>query len=63
MRTIEVIVTPKGETRIETKGFAGSACREASKSLESALGARTDETLTAEFHQVEQPSQQNRLGA
>lgn len=49
-RTIEIIISPRGETRVETKGFAGSECREASRFLESALGKATTETLTAEFH-------------
>lgn len=31
MKTIEVIVSPNGQTKLETKGFAGSQCREASK--------------------------------
>ena len=50
MRTIEVVISPQGETKIETKGFAGSECREASRFLESALGKATSESLTAEFH-------------
>ncbi len=50
-RTIEVIVSPKGETRIETRGFAGSSCQEASRFLEQALGTRAAEQLTAEFYQ------------
>ena len=49
IRTIEVIVSPTGETRIETKGFAGAACQEASRFLESALGAKASERLTAEY--------------
>ena len=51
MRTIEIIVSPKGETSVQTKGFAGSSCREASKFIEQALGQHTSEQLTAEFHQ------------
>lgn len=51
MRTIEIIVSPKGETSVQTKGFVGSTCREASKFIEQALGQRTSEQLTAEFHQ------------
>ena len=50
-KIIEITVSPKGETKIETRGFAGSECREASAFLEKALGARTGERLTAEFHQ------------
>ena len=49
-RTIEIIVSPKGDTRVETKGFAGSACRDASRFLEEALGKRSNERLTGEFY-------------
>lgn len=56
---IEVIVSPDGQTRLETKGFAGRACREASRFLEQALGLATNEQLTAEFH-VQRP-QANQL--
>ena len=52
MKTIEIIVSPTGETRVETKGFTGSECRDASKLIEQALGARQSERLTAEFHQT-----------
>lgn len=61
-KLIEIIVSPTGETKVETKGFSGAECREASKLIENALGQRTDEQLTAEFHQssvVRQESQQN----
>ena len=33
-QTIEVIVSPTGETKIETKGFIGSSCRDASRFIE-----------------------------
>lgn len=49
-RIIEVVVSTTGETRIETKGFTGEACREASRFIETALGQRESETLTSEFH-------------
>ena len=48
---IEVIVSPTGQTRVQTKGFSGASCREASKSLEEALGHSIHEQLTAEFYQ------------
>ena len=50
MKTIEITVSPKGETQVETNGFTDSGCREASKFLESALGKATGETLKPEFH-------------
>ena len=58
MKTIEIIVNPKGETAVTTKGFAGSSCRDASKFIEQALGQQTSETLTAEFHQTAAVDQQ-----
>jgi hypothetical protein len=51
MTSIEIIVSPSGETRIETKGFTGAARKDASRSLEQALGAVQCERLTTEFHQ------------
>lgn len=51
MKTIEIIVSPKAETTVQTRGFAGASCRDASKFVEEALGQRTGETLTGEFHQ------------
>lgn len=51
MKRIEIIVAPDGKTRVETKGFAGAECRQASEAVEQALGTRTGERLTAEFHQ------------
>ena len=46
---IEVIISPTGETQVQTNGFTGSSCRDASRFLEEALGARTGEQLTSEF--------------
>ena len=50
---IEVVISPQGEIRVETKGFTGSSCRQASQFLEQALGAAASEKLTAEFYQQE----------
>jgi hypothetical protein len=51
-KIIEVLVSPGGQTTVQTKGFAGEACRHASKALEQALGMVEREQLTAEFHQA-----------
>ena len=58
MKTIEITVSPQGQTKVETKGFSGSECREASRFLEQALGRSAGETLTAEFHQDQSVDQQ-----
>ena len=57
-KIIEIIVSPKGEATVTTKGFAGSSCQAASKFVEQALGQRTEERLTAEFHQQHQARQE-----
>jgi hypothetical protein len=57
VKTIEITVDPKGQTRVETRGFTGGECREASRFLEQALGARAGEQLTAEFHQAQATEQ------
>jgi len=57
-KTIEIIVSPNGETTVTTKGFAGSSCREASKFIEQALGQRTGERLTSEFYASQSVAQQ-----
>jgi hypothetical protein len=62
-KTIELTVDAKGEVVVETKGFTGSSCKDASRFLEQALGVPTAERLTAEFHQaadqrIEQQQQQ-----
>ena len=56
MKTIEIIISPKGETTLQTRGFAGTSCRDASKFIEQALGQQTGERLTTEFHQAETAS-------
>ena len=61
MKTIEITISPKGETKVETKGFIGGECREASRFIEQALGQRTGETLTAEYHQGQQTAHELKL--
>ena len=63
MKTIEITVSPAGQTSVETKGFSGSECRQASEFLEKALGQRTNEQLTGEFYAQESQSQRLKEGA
>jgi Protein of unknown function (DUF2997) len=60
LKTIEITVDSKGQSKVETKGFSGGECREASRFVEQALGTRSAETLTAEFHQGQQAGQELR---
>lgn len=56
-QTIEVVISSQGETKIETKGFAGSTCQQASQFLEQALGAKLADKPTAEFYQAQREEQ------
>ena len=53
MKKIILKANPKtGEIKIETKGFSGPECIEASKFLEKALGKVIEEKKTAEYYKV-----------
>ena len=56
-KIIEIVVSPSGESKLETRGFAAGECREASRSLIEALGMKQQEQLTAEFHVAVENSQ------
>lgn len=51
-RIIEVVVSPNGATTVQTKGFEGATCVDASRFLEQALGAVTHDRKTNEFYEV-----------
>ena len=48
---IQIIIDPQGEIRLETKGFAGASCKDASKALEQALGLVQSDKPTRELYQ------------
>jgi hypothetical protein len=58
VKIIEITIGPAGESKVQTRGFAGGECREASRFIEQALGRRTAETLTSEFYQSQQNAQE-----
>lgn len=58
MRVIEVVVSPTGETTVQTRGYAGSACLQASRFLEQALGVASQDQKTGEFYQASEVQQQ-----
>jgi hypothetical protein len=49
-RIIEIVVSPTGETTVQTKGYTGSDCFQASKFIEEALGVKTADRPTSEFY-------------
>jgi len=58
-QTIEIIVTPSGQTSLQTLGFTGASCQQASRFLEEALGQKTSDRRTAEFYQTTSSEQQH----
>jgi hypothetical protein len=52
-KTIEITVTPTGETKVQTKGFIGRTCKLASAFLEKALGLVTSDKNTASTEENE----------
>ncbi len=60
MKTIEITVSPQGEIRLETKGFAGASCQDASRFIENALGEMLSHQPTAERYQVSAGQTQDR---
>jgi len=60
MKSIEIIISPTGATTVQTKGFAGAGCREATRLIEQALGQVQSDRPTAEFYDVVQQDQKAR---
>lgn len=50
-KTIEITVGPTGQTTVQTKGFTGASCQDASRFLLQTLGVPQSAERTAEFYQ------------
>jgi len=50
-RTIEIIVSPAGEIKIDAVGFKGADCEAATRFLEEALGVVGKKVKKPEYHQ------------
>lgn len=48
---IELVFTPDGQVRLETRGLKGKTCLDETEALEKALGKVESRTRTAEFYQ------------
>jgi hypothetical protein len=53
MRIIEVTVSPRGETTIQTRGYSGGDCLQSSKFLEQALGTSIADRKSAEYYNTQ----------
>ncbi len=54
---IEVNISPTGEITVQTKGYAGADCRQASRFLEEGLGVTIQDRTTSEFYAEDQVQQ------
>ena len=61
-RTIEIVVGPAGDIRIEAVAFQGADCEQATRFLEEALGPVAARTRKPEYHQRSRRTAQQRLG-
>jgi hypothetical protein len=58
-KRIELIIPLRGlatgrtQVQVTTEGFVGSACQDATKALQAALGGQQQEELTPEYYQTE----------
>jgi hypothetical protein len=50
MKTIQLSISPAGQVRLETRGFAGETCLKAAAFLRESLGQVAHETRTPEFY-------------
>ncbi|TWU32783.1 hypothetical protein Q31b_57930 [Novipirellula aureliae] len=58
MKTIEITIAADGKSKVDTNGFTGTACRDASRFLEASLGTRKAETLTSDYYSTNSQTQQ-----
>lgn len=60
-RVIEVLVSPTGQTVVQTKGYSGADCLQASKWLEQALGIAGADRKTSEFYEATNAQKQENI--
>ncbi|MGL4943769.1 MAG: DUF2997 domain-containing protein [Thermoguttaceae bacterium] len=58
MKTITLIIAPDGTTKVETNGFDGQSCKDASTFIEHALGHTTAEQFKSEYFHANNINQQ-----
>ena len=61
-RTIEIVIGPAGEIRIDAVGFEGPDCEKATQFLEEALGVFGQKIKKPEYHQRSTTRNQQRIG-
>jgi hypothetical protein len=58
MKTIEITIAPDGKTTVQSKGFSGQSCRDATRSLIDSLGLAQVDQPTAEYYAQQEVNNQ-----
>lgn len=53
MKQFELVISPTGESQLETQGYSGAECLIDSQFLEVALGRTLSDRKTAAYYQTE----------
>lgn len=61
-RTIEIIVSPDGQLKIDAVGFHGADCEQATRFLEAALGQVKTSQKKPEYYKQAYTRRQQRIG-
>jgi hypothetical protein len=56
-KTMTITFAPDGQAKVETTGFTGQSCQDASKFIETALGQKTAEQFKPEYFTTNNHSQ------
>jgi hypothetical protein len=51
VKSIELVIDTKGQVTLQTHGYAGSSCTDATRQLEAALGQKLQDERTGEYFQ------------
>ena len=52
-KKIIITVGLAGETTVQTHGYTGATCKDASRFIEEAIGEKTAEQLTPDYHRID----------
>lgn len=61
-RSIDVLVSPDGTVKIETSGYTGKACLEATREFEAWLGGKVAREMKPEGRMVYLPEVAQKIG-
>jgi len=61
METVTIDIDATGNTTVSVSGVSGGRCKDVTREVEKALGQKTADKLTAEFHKREEVRHEQRF--